>query len=316
VTLARLRRGDVVAGLAALALLFFMAMDWYSDTYGQEARRVERLAQPVGPESGQVTRRLKQDAVTTAEEREHNAYQEGGAIDGIILLLLLAAVALALTAATLRVVGRRVGGALSPSVLAAGAASIGAVLLAYRIVQQPGVDEITVVKAGAPLSLMAAVVLAGGATSAARSELVEDEAQAREDQVDRTDERAEITDEEPVEAEPAAEAERAEAEAEPGEPEPEVAEAEPEPTEPESGEAEPPPEEVKAEAEPAPEPEAEPPQRAKTRTTPKKPAGARTGSTARKSKPRAAGAKGGAARKGSSGRGSSGKGSTGGRKKS
>jgi hypothetical protein len=178
VTLARLTRGDVVAAVAALALLLLMSADWYSDKTGEDARRNESLAQPRGAEAGEVTRNIREGSRITAEEHESNAWQAGGALDGLILVILLAAVGLALAAAAFRVAGRRPPGPLGLSALAAAAAAVGAVLIAYRIVQEPGLDESTVVKAGAPLSLAAAVILALGAARAARDEQAAEEAGA------------------------------------------------------------------------------------------------------------------------------------------
>ena len=42
----RLLRADVIAAVAALVLLFVMALDWYSADAGKEARRIEELSQP------------------------------------------------------------------------------------------------------------------------------------------------------------------------------------------------------------------------------------------------------------------------------
>jgi hypothetical protein len=171
VSLDRLTRGDIVAAVAALALLLFMSMDWYSDKTGEDARRNERLAQPGSrAEGGQLTRDIKEGSEITAEEHEKNAWQADAGIDRLILVVLLAAAALALAAAALRVSGREVGGALSPSLLAAVTAAVGALLVAYRIVQAPGPDEIAVVKAGAPFGLVAAIVLSLGAARAAAEE--------------------------------------------------------------------------------------------------------------------------------------------------
>jgi len=172
VTFARLLRADAVAMIAALALLFVMALDWYGSTIGDEARRQEELAQPEGAEAGQIERGVKEDARLIGEREEQNAWQLDGAIDKVILLGLLATVVFAVGAAFLRAAGRRFDPPLTPSALAAVTATITALLIAYRIIQEPGLDERTVVKSGAPLSLIVLAVIA----LACRSALGEEEA--------------------------------------------------------------------------------------------------------------------------------------------
>lgn len=171
-TFARLLRADAVAMIAALALLFVMALDWYSTNTGDEARRQEKLAQPQGAEAGEIERRVDEDARFIAEGEERNAWQLDGAIDRLILLGLLSTVVLAVGAAYLRAAARRFEPPLTPSGLAAIAAAVTAVLIAYRIIQEPGLDAGTVVKAGAPLSLVVLAVIA----LAGRSALAQEEA--------------------------------------------------------------------------------------------------------------------------------------------
>ena len=171
-TFARLLRADTVAMIAALALLFVMALDWYSTNLGEEARRQEKLAQPKGAAGGEIGRKIDEDAPIVAENAEKNAWQVDGAIDRLILLGLLSTVVLAVGAAYLRAAGRRFEPPLTPSALAAVTATLTALLIAYRIIQEPGFDEATVVKAGAPLSLIVLAVIA----MACRSALAQEEA--------------------------------------------------------------------------------------------------------------------------------------------
>ena len=171
-TFARILRADAVAMIAALVLLFVMALDWYGSTIGDEARRQEKLAQPEGGEGGQIERGVKEDARLIGEREESNAWQLDGAIDRVILLGLLATVVLAVGAAYLRAAGRRFEPPLTPSALAAVSATITASLIAYRIIQEPGLDDRTVVKSGAPLSLIVLAVIA----LACRSALAEEDA--------------------------------------------------------------------------------------------------------------------------------------------
>jgi len=172
VTFARLLRADAVAMIAALALLFVMALDWYGSTIGDEARRQEELAQPEGGAGGQIERGVREDARLIGEREESNAWQLDGAIDRVILLGLLATVVLAVGAAYLRAAGRRFEPPLTPSALAAVTATVTGLLIAYRIIQEPGLDERTVVKSGAPLSLIVLAVIA----LACRAALAEEEA--------------------------------------------------------------------------------------------------------------------------------------------
>jgi hypothetical protein len=154
-TFARLRLADWVAMIAALALLFATAADWYSTRQGDEARRIEGLSRPHGAAGGEVERGVQEDARIVAEGQERNAWQAGGAIDRVILIVVLAAAAAAIAAGFLRAAGRRFEPPLTPSALAAGLAALGALLVLYRIVQQPGLDEGTTIHAGAPLAIAA-----------------------------------------------------------------------------------------------------------------------------------------------------------------
>ena len=57
-SLYRLQLADVVAVLAALALLVVMAVDWYSTVDAEEARRQQELATPSGATGGEVDRMI------------------------------------------------------------------------------------------------------------------------------------------------------------------------------------------------------------------------------------------------------------------
>lgn len=159
-TFARLRATDWVAWVAALVLVASLAVDWYSSPLGDEARRIEGLAEPSPTPSGQVEREVREDARLVAEGEERNAFQADGAIDRVILVVLLAAVLLTFQAVFLRALGRRHRPPRTPIAYAGGTAAFGALLVAYRIVQEPGLDAGTTVKAGALLGLVAAAVLA------------------------------------------------------------------------------------------------------------------------------------------------------------
>jgi len=155
-TFARLRTADWLAMLAALALLMVLAADWYSTAQGDEARRVEHLSRQASPgEAGEVEREVNADARVIAEGQERNAWQADGPIDRLILIVLLGTAALALGAGFLRAAGKRFNPPFTPSGLAAIAAAVGALLVTYRILQEPGLDEVSTVKAGAPLAIVA-----------------------------------------------------------------------------------------------------------------------------------------------------------------
>ena len=169
-TFARLRAWDWAAMLAALALLFTTAADWYSTRQGDEARRIERIATPRGAAGAEIEREIREDARLAGEAGERNAWQVDGTIDRIVLLVLLAAAGLALASGFLRAAGRRFPPPLTPSALAALAALLGALLVTYRLVQQPGFDPGTTVRSGGPLALAVLGALAFAAARALRDE--------------------------------------------------------------------------------------------------------------------------------------------------
>jgi hypothetical protein len=149
VTFERLRPADWVVFVAALALLFTTAPDWYSTTRGEEARQIQKQA---GSSGAQERRDVARDAAALAESQERNAWQADALIDRIILIALLATSALGVGAAFWRAGGRGSDG-LGAFGLAGLAACVTALLVLYRIIQEPGFDELTTVKIGAPVAL-------------------------------------------------------------------------------------------------------------------------------------------------------------------
>jgi len=166
----RLLRADVIAALAALLLLFVMALDWYSTVAGKEARRIEELSQPSGAAAGEVEREVQETARFAAEDAERNAWQASGGIDRIILIGLLATFLLAIAAAYLRAAGKRFDPPSTPSALAAVAATLTGVLVAYRSFQEPGLDGATTVESGLPLALVVLGAIALSCRAAMREE--------------------------------------------------------------------------------------------------------------------------------------------------
>ena len=172
------RPAHVVAFVAALALLFVMAMDWYSTTIGEEARRIEELSQPEGALGGEVERRTQEDARFAAEGEERNAWQADALIDDLILVLLLATAALVFLVVLRRLAGRDPRPGLT--VAGALAAVVAALLVAYRMWNEPGLDELTTVKAGAPIAIVVLGVISLALATALREEERELEAAASE----------------------------------------------------------------------------------------------------------------------------------------
>jgi hypothetical protein len=186
VTFTRLRASQWVAFLAGLVLLFVTAMDWYSTTTGEEARRIEELSEPEGAAGGEVEREVEEDARVAAEGAEKNAWQVDAVIDRLILIGLLLTAALTVVAAfaAARVPERgpweKAGseapegtgspGGIGLTALAGLAASITALLVIYRFFQEPGLDVSTTVKAGAPLALVALGAIALASAITLRSE--------------------------------------------------------------------------------------------------------------------------------------------------
>ncbi|HEX2231913.1 MAG TPA: hypothetical protein VHG69_00930 [Thermoleophilaceae bacterium] len=188
-TLTRLRVAHWVAFLAALALLFVTAMDWYSTTGGDEARRIEELADPEGAAGGEVEREVQEDARVAAEAAEKNAWQADGVIDRVILAALLLTAALAVLGAMAARAPRErrerdpaaggeavpepraaPRGAVAPIALAGISAAVTALLVTYRIFQEPGFDASTTIKAGAPIALLVLGVIALASAVALRAE--------------------------------------------------------------------------------------------------------------------------------------------------
>jgi hypothetical protein len=182
-SLARLQRSDVVALLASIALLLVMAADWYSTVHAEEARRVEEFTAPQGGLGGEVERTVDRQARERAEAGERNAWQADGGIDRVILVVLLAAYGLALLSAFLRAAGRRLEPPFTPAAFGALAAGLGALLVAYRIWQEPGFDNFNTVRPAAPLAIFALGILSLALATAYRGE-ESGRAWARMDRVD------------------------------------------------------------------------------------------------------------------------------------
>jgi hypothetical protein len=169
-TFARLRISDWVVFVAALALLFTAAPAWYSTTAGDDARRVQQEAQPEeGQPTGQSEAEVEREAGLIADNAEKNAWEANDTIDRVILIGLLLTAALGVLAGFWRASGRTARG-LGPYGLCGLVACVTALLLLYRILQEPGQDDLTTVKIGAPLTLGVLGIYAFAAATSLRDE--------------------------------------------------------------------------------------------------------------------------------------------------
>jgi hypothetical protein len=166
-TFTRLGRGDLLAMVAALALLLVMAMDWYTTQLGEQARDTQGKIEP--SINRQTVPSASEKEAEFAETQEKTAWQADGLIDRLILIALLAAALLALVAAWARAAGRSLGPP-SPSALATVVGVVAVMMLVYRILQPPGLNAGAVVKAGAPLGLVCVGLLTIGTRVASRGE--------------------------------------------------------------------------------------------------------------------------------------------------
>jgi hypothetical protein len=162
---ARLRAADWVAFVAALALLLTTAADWYSTEGGRQAREFEQGA----PAQGEGAE-LADDAAAAAEDEERNAWQADGAIDRVILVALLGTAALTIVATFARAAGRRSEDGIGLTGWAGTAAALTALLVLYRVIQEPGFDEVNTVQYGAPLALGLLGVIALACAMSVRAE--------------------------------------------------------------------------------------------------------------------------------------------------
>jgi hypothetical protein len=171
VTFLRLNRWDWLAFVLALALLFVMSLLWYTTVQGDQCRHDAGLQSPApGVNAGDIGRKLQSDARRCEAKYDKTAWQASGAIDRLIVVVLLAAVVSAVAAAFLRAADRRFRPPLTPSAVAAGAGLVGALLVLYRILQPPGFNPSAVVKAGAPIGLVCVGLLAIAARGAVMAE--------------------------------------------------------------------------------------------------------------------------------------------------
>jgi hypothetical protein len=166
------RWGHALAGLAALALLLVtVGMDWYGTTTGDEAREIEeRTEDASGAEAGEVERTVNERAGEVADRETDKAWEADALIDRIILVLIGATIALAVLTWFTRSMGARPTEGLGPAGVCAVLATAAAVLVAYRIIQEPGFDDATTVKAGPLVAIFLLAAIAIGSSSALRDD--------------------------------------------------------------------------------------------------------------------------------------------------
>lgn len=166
-TFLRLSRGELLAMVAALALLLVMATDWYTTKPGEVARDA---ASKVEPQVNVETVPSESKKLNTfADTQEKTAWQADAVIDRVILIALLGAIVSAVVGAWMKAADRKLGPP-SPYALASVFGLLACVLIVYRIIQPPGLNAAAVVKAGAPLGLLCVGLLAFGARVAVRDE--------------------------------------------------------------------------------------------------------------------------------------------------
>ena len=167
-TFLRLSRWDWLAFAAALGLLLSMSFVWWTTNQAEECRRVadaQTAPEFGGPQSREIDRKVESDAERCVAKHDKTAWSAPSFVDVIVLLALLTAIASAIAAAFLRAAERSFGTKRTPTELAAYAGLAATLLILYRVLQPPGLNDAAVVKPAAIVGL----VLAGLLTITARS---------------------------------------------------------------------------------------------------------------------------------------------------
>jgi uncharacterized membrane protein len=148
----RLRDGEWIAGAGAVALLASMFLHWYGVSFDEQL-------DPMVPSDVLGTLELVLGAEATA-------WEAFGVLDVVLLLLALVPLALVVAQATRRSPAIPV----ALSVLTTLAGALAALLILYRIVNQPGPNDVVTVQAGAWAGFLAALVIAAGGWRSMRVE--------------------------------------------------------------------------------------------------------------------------------------------------
>src|SRR5205085_7693288 len=131
-TFLRLRWVDWVAFIAALALLFFMSPTWYTTKPAEANRAQQHRLQRLPPTDEGDQAQLAKEAGQAAKAQERNAWRPFGTIDRVVLIVMLVTVGLAVAPAFFRAAGRCFEPPWTPSGYTALAATLAALLVAYR----------------------------------------------------------------------------------------------------------------------------------------------------------------------------------------
>ena len=165
----RLHLGDAIALLAAFALLFIMAGDWYSTATGEAAREIVERQGTDEMGAGVFDDGAVEDARVEAEQAERNAWQVSSPLDLLVLAALLATIGLTLAAAALRAAGRQYPElSRSPTALAGAVALFTLVLLVVQAAVRLDADSEVTVRIGLPLAVASLGMIACGAGLALR----------------------------------------------------------------------------------------------------------------------------------------------------
>ena len=173
-----MRWGHAVAGMAGLALLLVtVGVDWYGTVQGDEARALEEQTEDAsGAEAGEVSRTVNERAGEVADRETDKAWEADALIDRVVLALLGATILLAVATWFTRSLGARPSGGLGPAGLTALLATASALVVAYRTIQEPGLDDATTIKIGPVIALVLLGAIAFGSSAALRQDESEEEA--------------------------------------------------------------------------------------------------------------------------------------------
>ena len=167
-----MRWGHAVAGLAALALLLVtVGVDWYGTAQGDEAREIQEQTEDAsGAEAGEVPRSLNERAEEVADRETDKAWEADALVDRILLALIAATILLAVVTWFARSLGAKPTPGIGPAGVCAVLAAVTAVLVTYRIIQEPGMDDATNVKIGPVIALFLLAAIAIGSSSALKAD--------------------------------------------------------------------------------------------------------------------------------------------------
>jgi hypothetical protein len=149
----RLRRGERIAAIAALALFVDMFLNWYGIN----------LANALPNGGADAARTLGIDLNVS---ESFNAWESFSILDLFLLVVIVVAIGLAVLTATQRSVALPV----AASVITSGLGIIATLLVLIRLIDEPGANQVTDVKFGAYLGLLFAAGIAYGGWTAMRDE--------------------------------------------------------------------------------------------------------------------------------------------------